>query len=71
MEIDDYDEDDDDTSSILSIETKPSTSSSLVKHSIENILSTKVTVKNKRPLSLSSTCMLNRIILNIFFSIYL
>ncbi len=54
---DDIDECDDDNSSILSIETKPSTSSSLVKHSIENILSNKVTIKNKRPLSSSSICM--------------
>jgi hypothetical protein len=49
----------DDNSSILSLETKPSTSSSLIKHSIENILSSKVTIKHKRPLSppSSSNCM--------------
>ncbi|CAF3814220.1 unnamed protein product [Rotaria sordida] len=52
---DEIDESDyDDNSSILSIETKPKPSSSLIKHSIENILSNKVTIKNKRPLSLSS-----------------
>ncbi|CAF0938068.1 unnamed protein product [Rotaria sp. Silwood1] len=48
---DDDDDVDDDNSSILSIETKPNPSSSLIKHSIENILSNKVTIKNKRPLS--------------------
>ncbi|CAF2348296.1 unnamed protein product [Rotaria sp. Silwood2] len=52
---DNDDDDDDDNSSILSIEPKPnSSSSSLIKHSIENILSNKVTIKTKRPLSSSS-----------------
>ena len=56
--------DDDDSSSVVSIETKPSTtsSSSLVKHSIENILSNKVTIKTKRPLSSSSICTLHWIV---------
>ncbi|CAF0804454.1 unnamed protein product [Adineta ricciae] len=51
----DASDDDDDNSSISSIESKPNTSSSsLIKHSIENILSMKVTIKSKRPLSSSS-----------------
>ncbi|CAF2040434.1 unnamed protein product [Rotaria magnacalcarata] len=54
-ESDEDDHDDYDNSSILSMETKPSTSSSLIKHSIENILASKVTIKNKRPLSSSSS----------------
>jgi len=56
VDDDDVDDDDeDDNSSILSVETKP-TSSSLVKHSIENILSNKVTSKNKRPFSSFTIC---------------
>lgn len=49
---------DDDTNSIHSIETRPSTTTraSLVKHSIENILSNKFTTKHKRPFSSSSIC---------------
>jgi hypothetical protein len=70
-EIDEYNDDDDDNSSILSTETKPSTSSSLIKHSIENILSNKVTIKHKRPLSSFSNCMLNKPILNSSILFYL
>ncbi|CAF3382898.1 unnamed protein product [Rotaria socialis] len=54
-ESDEDDHDDYDNSSILSMETKPSTSSSLIKHSIENILASKVTIKKKRPSSSSSS----------------
>ncbi|CAF0807968.1 unnamed protein product [Adineta steineri] len=51
----DQDDEDEDNNSIISVDTKPSTSSSsLIKHSIENILSNKVTIKTKRPLSSSS-----------------
>ena len=55
-EEDDDDDDDDDHSSVVSIETKPNPAASLIKHSIANILSNKISVKNKRPFSSSSNC---------------
>jgi hypothetical protein len=51
------DEEDDDRSSVISIETKPNPTAALIKHSIANILSNKMTMKNKRPFSSSSSCM--------------
>ena len=55
-DIEDSDDDDDDHSSIVSIETKPNPAASLIKHSIANILSDKISNKHKRPFSSSSLC---------------
>ena len=68
-EHEDDEDDEDERSSIISIESKPNPSASLIKHSIANILSNKITVKNKRPFSSSSNCKCfasYRIVLKIF-----